>query len=89
MIEAIWDEGFKRWYKKRVKQRAGLKLKFWTRMDIFLSNPFSPRLRTHKLSGKLHGLWAFSIDDDYRVVFEFIDEDRVLLIDIGTHDEVY
>lgn len=89
MIEAIWDEGFKRRYKKRVKQREGLKIKFWNRMDVFLSNPFSPRLRTHKLSGKLHGLWAFSIDDDYRVVFKFINEDRVLLIDIGTHDEVY
>ena len=76
MIEAVWDEGFKRRYKKRVKQGAELKLKFWNRMDVFLSNPFSPQLRTHKLSGKLHGLWAFSIDDAYRVVFEFIDEDR-------------
>jgi len=89
VIEAIWDEGFKRRYKKRFKQRAELKHKFWNRMDVFLSDPFSSRLRTHKLSGKLHGLWAFSIDDDYRVVFEFIDKDQVLLIDIGTHDEVY
>ena len=51
--------------------------------------PFSPQLRTHKLSGKLGGQWAFSVDDDCRVVFEFIGEDKVLLIDIGSHDEVY
>jgi mRNA-degrading endonuclease RelE of RelBE toxin-antitoxin system len=42
-----------------------------------------------KLGGKLAGQWAFSIDEDYRVLFEFIDSDSVLLIDIGTHDEVY
>ena len=53
------------------------------------ASPFSPQLRTHKLSGKLEGQWAFSVDDDCRVVFEFIGEDKVLLIDIGSHDEVY
>jgi addiction module RelE/StbE family toxin len=58
-------------------------------MEVFLSDPFSSQLRTHKLSGKLQGLWAFSIDDDHRVVFEFIDQQRVLFIDIGSHDEVY
>jgi len=35
-------------------------------------------LRTHKLSGKLEGQWAFSVDDDCRVVLEFIGEDKVL-----------
>jgi mRNA-degrading endonuclease YafQ of YafQ-DinJ toxin-antitoxin module len=58
-------------------------------MELFLQTPFSPQLRTHKLSGRLDGLWAFSVDDDCRVVFEFIDEERALLIDIGKHDEVY
>ena len=46
-------------------------------------------LRTHKLSGKLAGQWAFSVDDDCRIVFEFVGEDQVLLIDVGSHDEVY
>jgi addiction module RelE/StbE family toxin len=74
VIRAIWDEGFKRSYKKRVKKNEELR---------------GPQLRTHKLTGKLEGLWAFSVDDDYRVVFEFIGQDKVLLIDIGSHDEVY
>ena len=89
MIRAIWDEGFKRSYRKRVKKNEELRRRFWRRMEAFLTNPFSPQLRAHKLSGKLEGQWAFSIDDDCRVVFEFIGEDRVLLIDIGSHDEVY
>ena len=54
-----------------------------------MENPFYPQLRTHKLSGKLAGQWAFSIEEDCRVVFEFIGENSVLFIDIGSHDEVY
>jgi addiction module RelE/StbE family toxin len=89
VIRAIWDEGFKRSYRKKVKKNENLRRRFWQRMELFLGSPFSAQLRTHKLSGKLEGQWAFSVDDDCRVVFEFIGEDKVLLIDIGSHDEVY
>jgi len=58
-------------------------------MKLFSKEPFHPRLRTHKLSGKLEGLWAFSVSYDCRVVFEFINKNEILLIDIGGHDEVY
>jgi mRNA interferase YafQ len=74
VIEAVWDDGFKRRYKKRVKRSAELQRQFWKRMEVFLTDPFSSQLRIHKLSGKLQGLWAYSIDDDHRVVFEFIDQ---------------
>ena len=89
MIEAVWDSGFKRAYKKRVKANPRLRARFWERLGDFLEEPFSAHLRTHKLGGKLAGQWAFSVDDDCRVLFEFIDSDSVLLIDVGTHDEVY
>ena len=89
MIRAIWDAGFKRSYKKRIKKNEELRGKFWKSLDLFLVNPFDQKIRTHKLSGKLEGLWAFSVDKDCRVVFEFIEKDRVLLIDVGSHDEVY
>jgi len=89
VIRAVWDEGFKRSYRKRIRKNEMLRKKFWERLELFLSSPFAPQLRTHKLSGKLEGQWAFSVDEDYRVVFEFIGEDRALLIDIGSHDEVY
>ena len=89
MIRAVWDQGFKRSYKKRVRDNSRLKKKFWEKMEIFLENPFFTQLRTHKLSGKLAEQWAFSVDEDYRIVFEFLGEDQVLLIDVGSHDEVY
>jgi len=58
-------------------------------MGLFSRNPFDARLRTHKLTGKLEGLWAFSVDYDWRVIFKFLKEDEILLIHVGGHDEVY
>ncbi len=58
-------------------------------MELFSQNFFNLRLRTHKLTGKLEGLWAFSIDNDCRIVFKFLEKDEILLIDLGSHDEVY
>jgi mRNA interferase YafQ len=54
----------------------------------FAADPRDPLLRTHKLKGELDGYWAFSVDDDLRVLFRW-DADVVLLVNIGTHDEVY
>ena len=89
MTKVIWDQGFKNIYQKRVKNNAELKKRFWTVMRLFSKNPFDRRLRTHKLTGKLEGLWSFSVAYDWRVIFRFLSKDEVLLIDIGSHDEVY
>jgi mRNA-degrading endonuclease YafQ of YafQ-DinJ toxin-antitoxin module len=53
VIRAVWDEGFRRNYRKRLKKNQVLRLRFWQRMELFLASPFSPQLRAHKLSGKL------------------------------------
>ncbi len=55
-----------------------------------MDDPFAASLKTHRLTGKLGGCWAFSVDNDCRVVFLFIKGyQKVLLLDIGSHDEVY
>ena len=89
MIKITWDHGFKRAYKKRVKNDQELRKRFWDAMELFSTEPFNSRLRTHKLTGRLEGLWAFSVAYDCRVVFEFLSRNEVLLVDIGTHEEVY
>ena len=90
MIELVWDAGFKRSYRKRIATDAFLKQRFWEVLEVFVVDPFALELRTHPLTGKLHGYHAFSVDHDCRVVFMFIKgHTKVLLIDIGTHDEVY
>lgn len=89
MIKLIWDQRFKRIYKNKVKNSEELKKKFWETVSLFSQHPFDPRLRTHKLTGRLKGLWAFSVTYDCRVIFSFLNKSTVLLIDIGGHDEVY
>ena len=72
-------------YKKlshKIKQRAKEAEK------IFRVYPFNNRLKTHKLSGRLKNYWAFSIDEKYRVVFEFYKKDVIFFHDVGGH-EIY
>jgi addiction module RelE/StbE family toxin len=59
------------------------------RVELFKNNPFEPKLRTHKLSGKLKDLWSFSLEYDLRVIFSFASQARVIFVDIGSHKEVY
>jgi mRNA interferase YafQ len=54
----------------------------------FASDPHDPLLRTHKLQGDLSDYWAFSVDDDLRVLFRR-DGDVLFLVSLGTHDEVH
>ena len=54
----------------------------------FAADPRDPLLRTHKLRGDLKAYWAFSVDDDLRVLFRW-DGEVAFLVSLGSHDEVY
>jgi mRNA-degrading endonuclease YafQ of YafQ-DinJ toxin-antitoxin module len=54
----------------------------------FASDPRDSLLRTHKLKAELRGYWAFTVDDDLRVLFRWEGEEA-FLVHLGTHDEVY
>ena len=84
MIEIVWDE---KWRKKH----PDLVNSFRVKMELFTNNPFHPILKTHSLSGILKGLWSLRISYDYRLIFRFVDKEKmnVLLINIETHEEVY
>ena len=83
-------EKFGKSYKKRIAKNPSLVQRFEDRLLFFEKEPFHPSLETHKLSGKLDDLWAFSVANDCRVLVDFQDDNQVaLLLDIGTHDQVY
>ena len=74
-MQIIYSPQFKREYQQLpdfIKRKAERKEK------IFRNNPFDIRLKTHKLGGRLSDLWSFSIDYRYRIIFEFIDERKVV-----------
>ena len=54
----------------------------------FATDPQDPLLRMHKLKGELSEYWAFSADDDLRVLFRWEGE-MAFLVNLGSHDEVY
>jgi len=61
-------------------------------VELLADDPFHPKLRTHKLKGKLANSWACRVAYDLRVVFEFVEqegEQAILLESVGSHDEVY
>ena len=51
----------------------------------FKRNCFDPRLKTHKLQGRLKNYWSFSLTRSHRVLFEFMDREVVGFIDVGDH----
>lgn len=54
------------------------------------SDPFQPHLRYHPLGGTLRGFQAVSITRDYRIILRIeVPNKEIVLLDIGTHDEVY
>jgi addiction module RelE/StbE family toxin len=89
IVEVSFSSSFKRAFKKRIKGNADLETRFWQKLEQFTVDPFDPSLKTHKLSGKLKEFWSFSVDYDERVLFYFTEDEKVVLVDIGSHDEVY
>lgn len=89
MIEIAFSSSFKRTFKQRIAGNVGRENTFWTKIESFSNNPFEPSLKTHKLSGRLKDYWSFSVEYDLRIIFYFSDKQKVVLIDIGTHKEVY
>lgn len=60
---------------------------FEKKISVFREQPFHPSLGSHKLSGKLREYYAFYLRDGYRVLFDFMAPNVVLLINIGSHDD--
>lgn len=75
---------FKRSFKKLPPK---IKEDFDQRIKIFFNDPFTSSLRTHKLKGNLADYYAFYLKDGYRVLFDFIGENTVVLVNIGSHDD--
>jgi mRNA interferase YafQ len=73
------------------KDRAALAAVHST-LVLLQEDAFDPRLGSHKLKGDLAGLRACSAGYDLRIVFEIVrrdDDEVILLVSVGTHDEVY
>jgi addiction module RelE/StbE family toxin len=81
-------KNFKKSFDKRVKTDQKLRQKFNERLDLFRSERMNPLLRDHALKGDMLGYRSFSVTGDVRVIYIETDE-LIVLVDIGTHNQVY
>lgn len=73
---------FKRRYEQLTEKQ---KADFRKAIQLFVEDPFHPKLKTHKLKGKWEGFWSLSINYSDRVLFKFSGKEIVDLINIGSH----
>jgi addiction module RelE/StbE family toxin len=94
MSKIVVSNKFKRSFRKFTCRNPKLQRKIEEVITQLSEDIFDPSLATHKLGGKLVDLLACSCGYDCRIVFAIetdreTDEKIIILLDIGTHDEVY
>ena len=100
MRKLAWDSSFRQAFKRQTRRDRILQERIFDVLDQLARNPLLPTLKTHKLSGQLQGLWACWVEYDCRIIFAFpkglsvetdpkTGEESIVLIDLGTHAEVY
>ncbi len=90
----ILSKSFEKSYRKFITKNPNLKPVIEKALLKLEEDAFAPGLRTHKLSGNLFGYFACSCGYDCRIVFSIeinikSKGEFILLIDMGTHEEVY
>ena len=79
---------FKRRYQKLSKKNRHLASILDKTVKLLADNPNHSSLWLHKLSGKHKNLWSISVTKGLRVTLIYR-KGGILMIDIGSHDEVY
>jgi mRNA interferase YafQ len=94
MYKLVITSKFKRAFRKFARRNADLQTRIEETIAAMENDIFAANLGTHKLEGKLSGLLSCSCGYNCRIVFTLetdneSEEQVVLLLDIGTHDDVY
>jgi len=81
---------FERRARKFLRKHPELRHVLSDALERLRQNPFDPGLRLHPLAGNLSGIQAVSLTHSYRLTLTLqITEQEIVLLDIGSHDEVY
>lgn len=80
---------FVKHFKTRILQNKKLVDRFQKRLAIFINNPQETILKDHQLKGDMRKYRAFWIKGDLRVSYKRIGKNEVMLMDVGTHNQVY
>ncbi len=88
--ELVPTRQFERTSARFLRRHPELRDRFTRVLNELRVDPFQPHLRLHSLRGRLGGSHAVSLTYEYRIVLIlFVEEERITLVDIGSHDDVY
>lgn len=88
--EIKFSQSFTKKAKKFFKANLQIYNRYEKTMWLLKDNPFHPSLRLHKLKGELSEYYSISMDMKYRIIMDFIIvENEIILLDIGSPDDVY
>lgn len=89
-MKLVKDENYQRKERKFFKKRPHLVDKYAEVLAKLKTDPYDTSLKTHKLKGELGEFYSCSLTYDYRIICVFLMQDEtIVLIDIGSHDAVY
>jgi len=84
------SEKFLRQASRFFRKHPDFKPRFAATVSALQQDPFQPSLGLHQLTGKLSGCHAVRLTNSYRITLTLlISEHEIILLDIGSHDEVY
>jgi mRNA-degrading endonuclease YafQ of YafQ-DinJ toxin-antitoxin module len=86
----IYPDSYLKRAKKFLKKHPEIRGQYQKTLELLELNPHHPSLRLHRLQGRLAALSSVFINMSYRIVLEILIQDNdIILIDVGHHDQVY
>jgi len=85
-MDLITSSKFNSDLQKFLKKNPNYKIKVKKCLILLITNIYHPSLRLHKLIGKEN--YSISVDMKIRIIIH-IDENKIFLLRIGNHQQVY
>ena len=86
----LYPDSYIRRARKFLRKHSEIHNQYRKTLQLLELDPYHPALRLHSLEDRLKGLSSVSINMSYRIVLELeIRGEEIILISIGSHDQVY
>ena len=86
MIRILYDRPFLKCVKKLP---AKIQKRLAATIEILHQEPFHPTLHTKRLTGSLTGILSYRVTREYRVIFQFVDESTIQLLEVDHRKDIY
>jgi len=82
-------EFHRKFIKRYAKIPVFIRAKCEERLRLFEQEPFHPLLDNHALKGDRFGQWSINITGDWRALYEFLDSETIIFVEIDTRSNLY